>query len=45
MAQNPLTHTEITAWAEGMKLNLLPFEREAIVRIDDAFQSHSNSKD
>lgn len=39
-----IKHVEITAWAQGMGINLLPFERRAICAIDDAFMAHQNSK-
>lgn len=44
MALNPISHTEITAWASGMNLELLPFERRAIRAIDQAYVAHCNSK-
>lgn len=44
MGINSITHVEITAWSDGMKLDLLPFERRAIRAIDEAYVTHINSK-
>ncbi len=44
MGLGPITHLEISAWAEGMKIDLLPFERKAIRELDKAFLIYSNSK-
>jgi len=44
MRLGPITHQEITAWAEGMRYNLLPFERQCIRAIDRAYLLHLNSK-
>ena len=44
MGAGPITHVEITAWANGMGIDLLPFERQALRQIDRAFLIYSNSK-
>jgi hypothetical protein len=44
MGLSPITHVEMTAWSEGMKLDLLPFERKAIRAIDRAYMIYQNSK-
>ena len=44
MGAGSITHVEITAWANGMGIELLPFERQAIRQIDKAFLIYSNSK-
>jgi hypothetical protein len=44
MALPPITHTEITSWADGMKIDLLPFERRALKALDNAYTSYFNSK-
>lgn len=43
MAHGPITNVEITAWAEGMGIDLMPIERRALLAIDKAFLIHSNS--
>jgi hypothetical protein len=35
---SPITHSEITAWSEGMDIGISPFERRCIVAIDDAYR-------
>ena len=45
MSHGPITNVEITAWSNGMWLNLIPFERRAILEIDRAFSIYSNSKE
>jgi hypothetical protein len=45
MGLSPIVHTEITSWAQGMGITLLPFERQAIRAIDLAYIIHCNSKD
>lgn len=44
MGFNSITHTEITHWADGMWMKLLPFERRALRRIDKAYMEHCNTK-
>lgn len=44
MQATGIKHVEITAWAEGMQINLLPFERRAIRAVDVAFMDYQNSK-
>lgn len=39
-----IKHTEITAWSEGMRINITPFERRAIRAIDVAFINNQNTK-
>jgi hypothetical protein len=41
----PITHCEITAWAKGMKIDLMPLERRAIRSLDVAYLNFQNSKD
>lgn len=41
MGYGPITHQEITAWSVGMKIDLMPFERESIRAIDREFLIHS----
>lgn len=45
MGPNPITHQEITFWAEGNGIDLIPTEREAICAIDRTFILHAYSKD
>lgn len=45
MGFNPITHVEMTAWAEGMGVTLTPFERNCIRVIDDAYRVHCNKKE
>jgi hypothetical protein len=45
MGFNPITHVEITAWSDGMDIDILPFERRAIRAVDEAYMIHCNSKD
>jgi hypothetical protein len=45
MGISPINHLEITAWSDGMALSpLMPFERQAIRAVDDAYVIYSNSK-
>lgn len=39
-----IKHVEITAWAEGERIKLTPFERRAIRAIDEAFMIHQNEQ-
>lgn len=41
----PIDHVEITAWSEGMKIGITPFERMCIRSIDDAYRVHCNAKE
>jgi hypothetical protein len=45
MSINPISHQEITAWSEGMKKAITPFERDALTQLDDAYIEHQNSKE
>lgn len=44
MGISAITHTEITSWADGMNIELLPFERKAIRAVDEAYVTYCNSK-
>lgn len=44
MGVSPICHREITAWSDGMGYNVTPFERKALVKIDNAFIAFANSK-
>jgi hypothetical protein len=44
MTYNAITHQEITAFADGERINMLPFERRAIRAIDRAFIKFQNAK-
>lgn len=44
MAVSSITHEEITAWAEGNNISLMPFERRCIRAIDKAYVTYQNSK-
>jgi hypothetical protein len=41
---NPITHTEITHWANGMEIKVTPFERKALRAVDEAYMTYQNSK-
>lgn len=43
-AANPIQYSEIDAWARLKKINITPFEVEAIVKIDGVFLSHMAEK-
>ncbi len=44
MGVGPITNVEITAWAQGMRYDLMPFERRAILAVDRAYLIHSSEK-
>lgn len=37
MSVGPITHAQITAWSDGMNIFVTPFERTAILAIDEAY--------
>ena len=41
---SPISHESITCWSEGLRINVTPFERQVIVRIDDVFIDFNQSK-
>lgn len=44
MVLGPITNVEISAWASGMGIDLLPFERRAILAVDRAYLAFNAKK-
>jgi hypothetical protein len=44
MSLESISHTEISNWAEGMKIDLSPFERRCLRAIDRVYVDHIRSK-
>jgi hypothetical protein len=44
MTLGPITHCEITAWADGEGIRLMPFQRRAIRALDVAYINFQNKQ-